>query len=170
MNIFYLDHDVYQCAQFHVDKHVIKMILEYSQILSTTHRILDGVVLSDDRESLFYKATHVNHPSTLWCRSASGNYVWLSHLLKALCSEYTYRYEKIHKCERIGLVKMLETLPYNIVVGDFQEPPAVMPDEIKVENNVIESYRKYYMLSKRHLASWKGKIRSRKIPDWMESE
>lgn len=170
MNIFYLDRDVYQCAQFHVDKHVIKMILEYSQILSTTHRVLDGFVLNDDRESLLYKATHVNHPSTIWCRSASENYLWLSRLLKALCSEYTYRYEKVHKCERIGLVKILERLPDGIIIGNFHEPPAVMPDEIKVDNNTIESYKKYYRSSKSHLASWKGKVCSRKIPDWMGLE
>jgi hypothetical protein len=43
MNIFYLDPDPTICAQWHVDKHVVKMILEYAQLLSTAHRILDGV-------------------------------------------------------------------------------------------------------------------------------
>ena len=43
MNIFYLDNDVDVCAQMHVDKHVVKMILEYAQLLSTAHRLLDGV-------------------------------------------------------------------------------------------------------------------------------
>ena len=43
MNIFYLSHDVDECARFHVDKHVVKMILESAQLLSTAHRVLDGV-------------------------------------------------------------------------------------------------------------------------------
>lgn len=33
MNIFYLDSDITQCARFHCDKHVVKMILESAQIL-----------------------------------------------------------------------------------------------------------------------------------------
>lgn len=28
MNIFYLDHNTTKCAQYHNDKHVVKMILE----------------------------------------------------------------------------------------------------------------------------------------------
>lgn len=42
MNIFYLDHDPTLAARWHCDKHVVKMILEYGQMLSTAHRILDG--------------------------------------------------------------------------------------------------------------------------------
>jgi hypothetical protein len=42
MNIFYLDHDVVKCAEMHVDKHVCKMVIEYAQLLSTAHRVLDG--------------------------------------------------------------------------------------------------------------------------------
>ena len=72
MNIFYLDHDVRKCAEMHNDKHTVKMILEYAQLLSTAHRVLDGTVvignsktgrkqvryvLSDNRESILYSAT-----------------------------------------------------------------------------------------------------------------
>jgi hypothetical protein len=42
MNIFYLDKDPKTCAQYHCDKHVVKMILEYAQLLSTAHRVIDG--------------------------------------------------------------------------------------------------------------------------------
>lgn len=42
MNIFYLSHDPVKCASEHNDKHVVKMILEYTQLLSTAHRLLDG--------------------------------------------------------------------------------------------------------------------------------
>ena len=65
MNIFYLHSDPRTCAEYHCDKHVVKMILEYAQLLSTAHRILDGTmsvglsktgrkqtryILPDDRE------------------------------------------------------------------------------------------------------------------------
>ena len=77
MNIFYLDHDVRKCAEMHNDKHVVKMILEYAQLLSTAHRFLDGVptvgksktgrkkttyILSNELDSVLYSATHINHP------------------------------------------------------------------------------------------------------------
>lgn len=43
MNIFYLDKSAVQCAKWMVDKHVVKMILETAQLLSTAHRVLDGL-------------------------------------------------------------------------------------------------------------------------------
>ena len=43
MNVFYLDPDPVKCAKMHVDKHVVKMIVEYAQLLSTAHRMLDAV-------------------------------------------------------------------------------------------------------------------------------
>ena len=42
MNVFYLDHHTQRCASKYVDKHVVKMIVEYAQLLSTAHRVLDG--------------------------------------------------------------------------------------------------------------------------------
>ena len=42
MNIFYLDRDPVIAAQMMCDKHVVKMILESAQMLSTAHRVLDG--------------------------------------------------------------------------------------------------------------------------------
>lgn len=43
MNIFYLDPNPTKCARYHADKHCVKMVLEYAQLLSTAHRVLDGV-------------------------------------------------------------------------------------------------------------------------------
>ena len=42
MNIFYLHKDPEISAKMHCDKHVVKMIIEYAQLMSTAHRILDG--------------------------------------------------------------------------------------------------------------------------------
>lgn len=36
MNLFYLDEDLDKAAQYHVDKHIVKMPLEAAQILCTT--------------------------------------------------------------------------------------------------------------------------------------
>jgi len=106
MNVFYLDSDPKQCAMLHTDKHVVKMILEYSQLLSTAHYVCDGATPEG-----MYKPTHINHPSAVWVRKSEHNYIWLCNLLLELCNEYTYRYAKTHKVEREGIVNLnLKTL------------------------------------------------------------
>ena len=166
----------------HNDKHTVKMILEYCQLLSTAHRYLDGVEvvgktktgrnvkrwkLNDERDTILYSATHINHPSAVWCRHSLSNYKWLHNLLVELCAEYTYRYGKVHKCEEIGLVKALGAVPTNISNKPFTEPTPAMPDACKVAGNSVESYRNYYFMEKKRMWSWSGKINSRTTPSWL---
>jgi hypothetical protein len=169
----------------HVDKHVCKMVIEYAQLLSTTHRVLDGTIeygtsksgrkkiiyrLSDNRDNILYSATHIHHPSAVWVRKSIGNYYWLSNLLVDLCKEYTYRYGKVHKCERDGLVQLLhDCTPDNMNVIAFTEPTPAMPDNVKIAGDSLASYRNYYISNKQHLASWKGKVNSRNIPEWFNA-
>jgi len=185
VNIFYLDNNVYKCAEMHVDKHCVKMILEYSQLLSTAHRFLDGVEiienkyvpgslparwrkckiwkLNDHRDSILYKATHINHPSARWVRQSPENYIWLANMLIALCEEYTHRYGKIHKVERDGLCYvLLKNIPHNIGNSGFTQPTPAMPDDVKISGDSIASYKNYYIKNKGHLAAWK----KRNIPEW----
>jgi hypothetical protein len=176
MNIFYLDKDLNTCAQYHCDKHVVKMILEYSQILSTAHRVLDGTLTEEKvnnrkrktwtlSNKLFdialYKATHVNHPSNIWVRTNQHNYLYLFNLLCKLLNEYTIRYNKEHASGR--LIIYLQNLPTNInMVDEFFEPPQCMPDECKVENDSVLAYRNYYKKYKVNFAKWKTTV-----PVWM---
>jgi len=182
MNIFYLDKNPKKCAEMHVDRHVTKMVLEYAQLLSTAHRVLDGVlttglsqsgrkrqlyILESDLDKVFYSATHVNHPSAIWCRQSAANYMWLAELLEECCGEYSYRYGKIHKVESSGLMQALKNnFPSNISDKPFTEPTPAMPDECKVPGDALQSYRNYYVMNKGHLWSWKGKINSRTEPNW----
>ena len=162
MNIFYLDKNPRTCATMHLDKHCVKMILEYAQLLSTAHRVCDGDSFANTQE--FYKATHMNHPSAIWVRKSYFNYFWLHELLNFLCIEYTYRYGKIHKVQRTELLKKLEKQPEHIGHEIFTEPTLAMPDDCKIENDAIASYRKYYQLYKSHIAKWT----SRTIPTWYD--
>lgn len=132
MNIFCLDIDPKICAEYHCDRHVMKMIVEYAQLLSTAHRILDGkevtallgskkkifrILPNADMEANLYKATHRNHPSAVWVRESSANYLWLYELFTNLCDVYSYRYNlKVHKTDR-QLRKLLGILPKNIPLG-----------------------------------------------------
>ena len=179
MNIFYLDKDPKTCAEYHVDKHCVKMILESAQLLSTAHRILDGFEaklydpsknkevkrhwLSDERETLLYNATHINHPSAVWCRQTNMNYYWLWQLMRELCTEYTYRYGKVHKCESSGLLARLQFWPKNIPDGVFTDPTPAMPDQYKIPGDGIQSYRNYYNGEKQRMFSWK----QRPVPEFI---
>jgi hypothetical protein len=181
LNIFYLSHDPAECARFHVNRHSTKMVLEYAQLLSTAHRVLDGTmsvglsdsgrkktsyILPDQRNNILYSATHINHPSAMWVRKTHQNYIWLTELLEELCYEYTYRYEKTHKVERDGLLKVLRTnLPANVPIGPFTAPTPAMPDDVKVPGNSLASYRNYYNKNKTHLADWK----KRPVPQWFQA-
>ena len=182
MNIFYLHNDPRTCAEMHLDKHVVKMILEYAQLLSTAHRVLNGTVvvglsktgrrqtryvLHDHLDSILYSATHINHPSAQWVRKSYANYIWLADLLNELCAEYTYRYGKVHKVESDGLLRALLIYhPHGIGFAPFTEPTPAMPDDCKVPGDSITSYRNYYINNKTHIASWSGKIASRNPPAW----
>ena len=87
MNIFYLHPNPQTAARMHCDKHCVKMILEYAQLLSTAHRVLDG----DDANPNLYKIAHKNHPSTIWTRSSKQHYKWLFRLFRKLNIEYGIR-------------------------------------------------------------------------------
>ena len=150
MNIFYLDRDPVKCAMMHCDKHVVKMILEYAQLLSTAHHEIDG-----DPSIDCYKATHKNHPSAVWARENRSNYQWLWQLLNNLLVEYTFRYGKIHKTERSGIFENLRQLPHELRGGKFTDPPQCMPDYCKDDDAVI-AYRNYYIREKSYMARWKN--------------
>ena len=171
MNIFYLHNDPKTCAEMHVDKHCVKMILEYAQLLSTAHRVIDGTisvvlstsgrkktsyVLMDKRESVLYSATHINHPSAIWVRQSEQNYRWLFTLFCELLDEYTYRYGKTHATSR--LLTVLARPPKNIPMDvRFTEPTPAMPDQYKVAGDSIKSYHNYYLGDKTRMFSWKNR-------------
>jgi hypothetical protein len=157
LNIFYVDTDPVIAAQSLGDKHVIKMVLETAQLLSTAHHVLDGEDASKD----IYKATHVNHPSAVWARATNNNYNWLFCHFIALLSEYTHRYGKIHKSSR--LIDVLLSPPRNIPVDRFFAPPQCMPDEFKVEHYPVKGYRNYYRIGKKDLHKWT----KREAPQWL---
>ena len=178
MNIFYIDSNPQKCAEWAVDSHCVKMILEASQLLSTAHRLLDGVEytdktktgrnvkrwrLPDDRETILYSATHINHPCAIWCRESNNNYTWLWSYLYEHCCEYNHRYGKLHKVDTSGLLNRLMYLPNNIPVGYKTQPPSAMDAQYIISEDSITNYRNYYKKGKNHLHRWKN----RNPPEWI---
>ena len=159
MNIFFLHWNPIICALYHVDKHVVKMILESCQLLCSAHYMSKSVYTPP------YKLTHKNHPSSIWVRTSLSNYLWLVEMSLELCKEYTFRYEKIHKCQ-LYIEKLLINTPPIEDIG-FTKPLLAMPDVYKDKDynkdSVIESYRQYYFFDKQHIHNWK----KREVPNWI---
>ena len=155
MNIFILSQDPTLAAQYQCDKHVVKMVLESTQILST--------VQSKFGIETKYKPTHSKHPCVLWAGESLANYLWLVTHAKALSEEYTYRYGKIHAC-------------HELIVGPLSTPPPIeqinltefvqcMPDQYKISGDAVQAYRNYYMGEKADFAVWN---KTRKAPVWFQ--
>jgi hypothetical protein len=183
VNIFYLDDNPKVCAEMHCDKHVVKMIIEYAQLMSTAHRVLDGVQETEKRyvhgslparwrnvkvwnhpdaymHKGLMKASHVSHPSNIWLRQSKENYNWLLQMWLWLMKEYTHRYGKHHACE--SRVEYLMNPPKNIPIAPFTEPTPAMPDECKILGDSLASYHKYYIDKKVSFAKWT----KRETPIW----
>lgn len=164
MNIFYLDSDPEQAAQFQCDKHVVKMVLETAQLLSTA--IPQSVRDAISGSSLFYKPTHINHPCSLWARASEDNFDWLIRHGIALSNEYTFRYNKTHKSLAV-ILSAFKALNSNLMEFEhtgFTTPALAMPDQYKFPDPV-QSYRAYYKYDK--LVKISCHWTNRDIPSWI---
>lgn len=165
MNIFILSLIQKEIAEYMMDKHVSKILLEAVQMLCSAKRILDP---DDEINDRLYKLAHKNHPVTIWCRKSKSNFIWVLDLVEELHTEWKYRYghpeNKFHKSYLVSLL-LRENIPSD---NKFEEngltPFALaMPDKYKTDN-AVESYRNYYMSpEKQKIATWKKK---REKPIW----
>lgn len=153
MNIFILDYDMRTNVQYYFDQHVVKMILEHAQILST--------VCSQQGLPTVYKPTHPNHPCTKWARESITNWEYLVELTEFLHAEWRYRYNHPHGKYHKSLLAIRELSKPDLPDIGLTEFALAMPDKYK-QNNPVLAYRDYYMGEKRHLAKWKN----RPIPHW----
>ena len=179
MNIFATCADPKYSAQVLPDKHVVKMIVEYAQLLSTAKRMIDGTkyeaksktgrkvqryrLENPNEEATIYKAVHYHHPSAVWARSSSQHYNWLYSLFTELGREYTHRYKKEHSTIQL-LKDILKHPPVNLKDNGWQEPPPAMSHfpQCIVKGDSIQSYKNYYIEAKAYFAKWTN----REIPQW----
>lgn len=184
MNLFVLDNDPVKAAQMQCDKHVVKMIVESAQMLSTVHRMLDGTMerrlsksgkvrvqywkLDDEREDILYKACHFNHPCTIWTRENCCNYGWHYLHFKALCVEYEHRYNKVHATyKKLGeiLKNKPNMIPHENEMTPFKLAMKSNPECIHM-NDPVRSYREFYQTKqKRFKMEWTNRQR----PEWFHA-
>jgi GR25 family glycosyltransferase involved in LPS biosynthesis len=157
MNIFFLDDDVNKCAEYHVDKHVVKMILELGQLMCTALNHKAGSQITP------YKTTHLNHPCSIWVRESLENFMFTYELMHALNREYKHRYGKDDHKTAVKL-SGLDEIAKKFYDATKRTPFRLAMDDIyKVSADPIECYREYYRKGKTKLHVWS----KRNPPDWL---
>ncbi len=152
MNIFVLDDNIEQCARYHCDQHVVKMILESVQLLCTALN-KKGFVTP-------YKSTHAKHPCVLWVEESYDNFDWLFRLTLALNAEYRYRYDKTQDHKSVAVLSAIRDMRFTSRgLTPFAQ---AMPDEYKVAGDAVLAYRQFYKGDKARFARWT----KRPLPEW----
>lgn len=158
MNIFVLDADPELCSMYHVDRHVVKMPIECTQMLSTTLRERCNIDYG-------YKSTYINHPCTKWVGRSFENFLWTYNLGMELCKEYTHRYEKVHATSHVlrGMVEYFEPIKEatraNVGMTPFYAAVNIRYKDL----NPILAYRCQYADVKKRLHVWTN----RSVPEFL---
>lgn len=147
MNIFAPNPDPAVSARSLADRHVVKMVLETAQMLSS------AILHYDDSVSGLYRPTHINHPCSQWVRSSRAAFMWTVQHGLSLAEEYERRYGKSHKSKTV--VELALTFAHLIPDTDMPPFAMAMPDEYKCANPHI-AYQNY-LRSK--YVSWGPKAR-----------
>ncbi|QDP58833.1 MAG: hypothetical protein Unbinned80contig1000_42 [Prokaryotic dsDNA virus sp.] len=152
MNIFFLHPDPGLAARSLCDKHVPKMALETAQMLCTA--------VNEHGGTSAYKSAYKNHPSTVWARRSQTTFLWLCEHGLAICSEYTKRFGKVHKCEAVirECREQISLLPNE---GAYPAPQC-MPDQYRCDS-LFDAYRAYYINEKAYFAKWE---KGTPAPSW----
>lgn len=166
MNVFVCDNHPGKAARALADRHVVKMVLESAQLLSTVAH-LKGIHFLGQ-----YKATHSHHPCVVAMLENHDYLVWVAQHSVSLLLEYAIRFNKRHQ-STTTITNAIIAL--DLYVGDLTElnseqlerfPKAVF-DEFKLLP-VTEAYR--FHLKKKYLELWKpnqAKWTNRKKPEWL---
>lgn len=160
MNIFWLDTDPTKLAEYHCDKHIVKMPTECGQMMSDAMARygLEGP----------HRLTNPNHPCTKWAGDGNLNYMKLRELALALCLEYTKRYGKVHKIQRrMEAGEYSEKLP--IPGPDIGTPPpnCTTIKEYSAPLNIVDLYRMYYIRDKKPNMDFKYYRGTKEEPEFM---
>lgn len=157
MNIFILHSDAKENAKLYSDKHIIKMILESTQILCTVSH-LKGIDAP-------YKSTHENHPCVKWVLQSESHWDMLVNMVRGLNDEYKFRYNKTNNHKSFDVMEKLIKPKFDRkeATGKF----FAVVDEVKFLGLVdtIKEYRKYY---KYKFNTIKMTYKNRDIPEFIK--
>ena len=193
MNIFllsdstdYEEHIALQ-AQYHCDRHVVKMTAESTQMLVTAIEhpdwydlrwklMSDYGLLHPPCKSL--ANSHRQHPCGVWTRAQLHTVYYLARLAVELCHEHQLRYPLSPRHAYFdwleSLIDALESfaeaknvtfqLPTHFPVAISDRPE--LRSSATLHQEAVTYYRSYYFRTKRHFATWKR----RGVPMWFLRE
>lgn len=125
MNLFFLSTSPKEAAAQHYDVHVVKIILEVTQLLMAAHWVIGTgrgswrrakakckgykydkeapIVGAETWEEVVrgraaFGLTHENHPLAQWVRASESNYRWAALYAVELSKEFARRRRKAHGC------------------------------------------------------------------------
>jgi hypothetical protein len=162
MNLFYLHENLEICAKMHIDKHLGKMILEAAQLMCNAYHVCkyvgyvprkltkEELYIADSFLNDYYRPIALNHPCSIWVRTSFENYSWTGKYAFALFKEFG----KPHKSMEV-IFNL--PVPRNLKHIGLTPHALAMPEEYK-SNNIIESYRHYYIVEKLPLGKYNEDI------------
>ena len=186
MNIFILSEEreplvhYAQQAQYHIDKHVVKMIAESVQMLVTVlaaqprhFKQLDKVASWSNIANNFpckpLSAGMTKHPCTQWTASRIEHFNYLACLALQLCHEHQYRYPlSAEHAYMPWLQALVSTLTVDFNLGPTAALPQQFAIAVKDANKrssaadhllALDTYRDYYVRDKRSFATWKKRMK-----------
>lgn len=145
-----------QCARWHANIHIVKMIVETAQLLCNVHhRQREHCLEPYIRKSRIpYRESAAGHRklgSMIWVAESLGNYRWAVQLGLALCAEYNKGRGRaagkttLHRTQRV--LEWLERNEPNFKKTrrtPVKEKHLAMPPRFKKAMNSVEAYRDYY--------------------------
>jgi len=175
MNIFFISMSAKQCAKWHANIHIVKMIVETAQLLCNVHHRQKELCLKPymKRSRIPYKDSAAGHRklgSMIWVGNSLGNYRWAVEMGLELCAEYNRgRGRAAGKTTKHKTQKVLEWLQRHEPTFKTQRRTPVrpkhlaMPDKLKKAATSVECYRDYYYSKRRTMTMvWTPKV----APKW----
>ena len=182
MNIFILSEEreplvhYAQQAQYHLDRHVVKMIAESTQMLVTAlsfhsnysseiGKLADHVPLPPCKP---LSASMTKHPCTQWTCISIDHVNYLACLALQLCWEHQYRYPLSAEHAYMYWLQAVVDQLTDMGFGATHDLPKHFAVAIKNDNlrsiatphiSAMNLYRDYYVRDKRSFATWKKRMK-----------
>jgi hypothetical protein len=169
MNIFVTNECPEESAIVLPDRHIVKMPIECAQMLAYVmeQHNMGTLPKKDGSPYSTESIARRNHPCTQWALRHPQNALWLIHHGRALCSEYTFRYNKIHGSTRAIETAHIKFGQLSLVLNKQLIFARAMPDDLK-NNTSISTFDAYkqYLNSKQWVSSNYLRVPERK-PNWI---
>lgn len=171
MNIFALDECPEKSAQNMINRHVVKMVVESTQMLQNCYLSEQLIHAPRTMGGNIRKYSYYNHPCSVWVRQSQSNFEWLLLHASGLLEEGQYRGFKNHFCQTF-IEWCHKNTPENIKNCNTQTPFALAMPDVYKQDSPIESYRSYYIGDKKRDKSnkWMMIYTKRSLPEWFPED